>query len=293
MERIKVNEGGIERGADVTIAIRLMRHGERDKEGNLLQHGREMTKQAGMESEEHAEHWDAVKALGSDAGPHGETGMGRSKETAAIFASQIGSDGELLTPRTRDILSYESFLTKPPYDHVSIYNSLLPENFNDLDDVEKSNVAQIAQRKVVEHLWNLETVEAGTYKKEIAGAYAVFILHYAEMAKRLKSGSRVLLPSGTHGGMMEFLLREALVDMDGKDEWSLDDIGGDFNPSEGFTIEMGTDTKGNEKQILLRFDAHSVVGKERPQDEFVLDREKLEKLADFYNELHAENNSLI
>lgn len=88
--------------------------------------------------------------------------------------------------------------------------------------------------------------------------------------------------------MLEFLLREALVDGDGKSEWTLDEIGGDFNPSEGFMVKLSTDSNGKEKNITLCFDVDSLVGKVRPQGGFMLKKEKLEELASFYRKLRSE-----
>ena len=95
------------------------------------------------------------------------------------------------------------------------------------------------------------------YKKEAAGSVAVVVEHYQEMTKKLKSGSKVLVPAGTHGGQMEFLLQQALVkrDKDGREKIGLDsigEIGGEFNPTDSYNLDIKTDKiKIHDQSIFL------------------------------------------
>lgn len=279
------NKENKENGKNVLITIKFMRHGERDKDGNLLDIGREKTAINAEEFAKHNQVYDAVKAIGSPAGPASDVGMQRALETSDIYANVLDKDN-LFNTRVNKFLSYETLITKPPYDHREIYNQSLPENYNELSDEEKVVAAKIANSKTVEHLDSLATPEAIQYKKELGGAEAVVVEHYANMAKNLKKDSKVLITAGGHGGMLEYLLTQTMVaiDEDGNkhDDWTINKIGGDLHPSEAFNIDIKTDEKGELMDLVVSFD-----GANRPNfPKMYLDKQKLKELADFYKELH-------
>lgn len=275
-----------ERGENVRIVLKFIRHGERTKEGELTDLGRRITRERARDKRIENQDYDAVKAVGSTAGPKGARGMQRALETADIYASETPHDGDFKT-RPRPILSYETLKSKPPYEHGTIYNSYLPENFKELPDEEKIKASKKAQTATVNHLLSLKSSEAETYKKEVAGSFATFIEHYREMAKRLKSGSKVLIPSGTHGGTMELLLQQALVreETDGKKVLgfeNLDEIGGDFDPSDSYNVDIGTNDRGDFRELAVTFD-----NPKRPATrKMYLDPDKIKELSEFYRSLH-------
>jgi hypothetical protein len=272
-------------GENVEIILKFIRHGERDLKNNLTDYGRIMTKERARESGIQKEYFNAIKAIGSTSGPKGPSGMQRSLETADIYAREIAGD-EAFATRARDVLSYESLICEEPFDWGEMYNSNLPENFSELDPKEKAAVAKKAQNAVANYLVRLNTPEAEAYKREMAGSFAYVIDHYQQMAKRLKTGSRVLIPAGTHGGVMEFILQQAGVrkDEDGKEVKGfidLREIGGEFDPSEAFNVDIATDDEGDSKPLVVTFD-----NKNRPQGEFRLDSKIIAELKDYYRELH-------
>lgn len=282
----------LERGASVTILVKFIRHGERDKSGNLLDIGREITKKRAQESGIEAEDFDAVKAVGSDAMGVDQNNVGsaakpRSLETADIYAREIVGE-EALNTRINRTLNYETLKTPAPYDHTGTYNSYLPENFDQLKGDEKIKASKRAQTMTVNHAFSLHTPGAEKFKMETAGSFASVVLHYADMAKRLKSGSDVLIPAGTHGGTMEYLLQQALItkDTEGRDRVgfdTLDVIGGEMDPSDSYNVCVRTDEKGDLLPLRVTFD-----NKNRPQTELYLDANKVKELAGFYKELHRE-----
>lgn len=282
-------ENKVEYGKNAEIVLKFIRHGERDKEGNLLDYGREVTKQRAIESGIQPTEVNAVKAIGSPAGPVGETGMQRSLETAHIYAHEIAGD-EAFKTRAEKVLSYETYVNPSPYNHTEVYNSFLPEDYDSLDDEAKATAAAVAQSETVNHLINLDTPEARAYKQEIAGSYAYVIDHYQRVAKRLNEDSKVLMPAGTHGGLMEFLLEEALVRTDKEGNQvrgfrNLEEIGGAFMPSEAFNVDIATDENGNNKQLVVTFDNSS-----RPAaSEMYLDETRLRELRNYYQKLHSES----
>lgn len=279
-------EPSAERGENVRIVLKFLRHGERTKTGELTEYGRDVTRQRAQESVIGPDDYDAVKAIGSPAGPQSAGGMERSLETAHIYAHEIAGD-EAFNTRRNAILNYETLKNPSPYDHVEIYNANLPPNFDSLSDAEKAAAAKKAQTVVVNHLISLKSAEAQAFKREVAGAFAYVIDHYQRVATRLKSGSQVLLPAGTHGGLMEHLLQQALVRRDEQGEMevgfeNIEEIGGEFDPSEAFNVAVTTDERGDFGPLEVTFD-----NPERPQfHEMYLDPDRLRELRDYYVELH-------
>lgn len=281
-------ESSAEQGRNVEIVLKFIRHGERDKEGKLTDFGREVTRQRAKESDFKKGDFDAVKAIGSTGGPKGPTGQQRALETAHIYANEIAGDDAFRTKQEK-VLSYETLKNPMPYDHIEIYNANLPADFDTLSEVEKVAAAKKAQTAVVNHIVSLKNPEAIAYKREAAGSFAYIIDHYQHMAPRLKSDSRVLIPAGSHGGLMEHLLQQTLIwhDETGQQRTgfsSLQELGGDFDPSEAFNVEIATDNQGNPGQLRVSFD-----DPKRPQDQDMhLDSERLQQLRDYYVELHKD-----
>ena len=280
-----------ERGANVIIDVKFIRHGERTKENQLTELGRDITRDRARESGITKESYDAVKAGGSNVDANQESGMGRAVETAHIYATEVAEGKNLSTrpmQKFSQALNYQNMVTPPPYNHREIYNSHLPENFDLLSDEENMKAAKVAQTATINYVLSLTGPEAEAWRKEAAGGYAYVLDHYIRQTKKLKSGLRVLRPEGSHGGTMEFLLKEALVreDRDGNKTLgfsSLDEIGGDIDPSESYTVRVATNEKSDLKELMVTFDDHP----NRPKREkMYLDIDKVRELADFYKGLH-------
>ena len=62
------NKERSERGENVQVRVKFLRHGERTPEGELTDYGRKVTKEQAIDSDEHWGDYHAVKAIGSDAG---------------------------------------------------------------------------------------------------------------------------------------------------------------------------------------------------------------------------------
>lgn len=271
-------------GSNVEVLLKVMRHGERDKDGSLLDIGREITRNKAFSSGIKTDDFDAVKAIGSNAGPKGPSGVGRAAETADIYAHAISGDKKF-NSRLSEPLSYENIISKTPFDWNEAYNNFLPENFTNLSDEEKMKASKLAQTKTFDRLIN--DPDAEDYRKETAGAVAYIMEHYQEMTRKLNSGSKVLIPAGTHGGSMEFLLQQTLIhtDKNGETRIGLDnfkDIGGEFDPSDSYNIHIRTDEDGKLRDILVTFDNPN-----RPQSQLLLDAQKIKELSDFYKSLHS------
>lgn len=302
MERFE-NKIEREKGANVELVLHVLRHGDRNLDGTLEEYGRERTKEQSRASHLADEDFDAVKAFGSTAGPktkvEGEDlEMQRSLETAHIFGKEIAGD-ELYKTRPRDVLNYETMVLEMPFDYLEIHENFANEyirdvlksdkSFDNLSDDEKKEVSEYADAKSVEHLMSLQTKDAIDTRKEIAGSFAVLIQRYARMAQeKLKSNQKLLFPLGSHTGMIEPFLSESVIrkDKDGNEKHgaTLEEIGGNFKPSEGFDIVLKTDQNGKLEQVQMRFDDQTRLG-----GEVYLDMQKIDEFAEFYRELHKKD----
>jgi hypothetical protein len=293
-----------EKGKNVEIVLHIIRHGDRDLDGNLQDYGRERTKRNAIDYKAKNHDYDIVKAIGSDAGPtvtvDGKK-MTRSLETAHIFAEEV-SGGANYQTRARKILNYENIKSSRPYDHRKIYNSFIDEyiknNFSDINNIEKfsdlneeqkKEASSYADDKTVSYFMNLDTEDAKQMRKEIAGSFAYLIEHYSKMAKeKLHSNQKILYPAGSHVGLMEPLLTEAMVrkDENGKEiiGGKLEDIGGNFDPSEGFDVRIKTDEDGELEQYEVELS-----DSKRSLKSVYLDADKINELANFYRKLHEIN----
>lgn len=303
----QVSKESIERGKNVTILLKIIRHGLRNPKDNMLTDmGRDITREKARESDVSREDFDYIKAIGSTTGPYvdvegkkmsrlaevGGQKMGRALETAHIYANEVAPDNSLNT-RPTEVLDYTKIVSPVPYNHKAIYDANLPENFESLSKEEKVEAQAKAQIAVTEHILGLTGSEAEQYRKEAAGSIAYIITHYQEVAHRLKSGNKALIPAGIHGSFIEFLMKAALVrkDADGKEIRgfsTLDEIGRPHSPSEAFTIDVETDESGNDKPLKFTFDDI-----DRPDlGEMELDRQIVKELAEFYKSLHPELRGL-
>lgn len=280
MEQVKNIENKEKFGKNVEILIKFIRHGERDSEGNLLDIGRKITKENAILSGINKNDFEAIKAIGSNASPQGELNVGRSLETANIYSKKIAGD-EAFNTRVNDILNYEKIKSSLPFNYKEVYDKHLPKNFDDLSDEEKVKVSKKAQCEIVNLLFQMEGDEAEGYRRESAGALAYVVDHYQKMAKRLNSGSKVLIPAGTHGGLMEFLLQQALI-IRGKIGFDdINEIGGEFDPSDSYNIDIKTDENGDLQDVIVSFDNPN-----RPQEKMILNRGKFEELVEYYKNLY-------
>ena len=271
-------------GANVQMTVKMMRHGQRTPQGALTEAGREDTRERAQASGLKGEDFDAVKAYGSSVGERKGVGK-RAFETAETYATEIAGDDALNT-RVNDLMSYEKIMAPVPYDHDVIIESHLPQDYASLSEEGQSAAMAEAQSAAAQEELSMTTPEAIAYRKESASLHAHALNHYRMMVKRLKSGSKVLIPLGTHGTMVEYLLMEALVHKgeNGEDivgTNSVEDFGGEFGTSDSYTLHVDTDEQGNEKALRLTLDQGEKAGQE-----FTLDLQKLDELDEEYKRLY-------
>ena len=296
MERFE-NKIEREKGANIELILHVLRHGDRNLDGTLEEYGRERTKEQSKASHLANKEFDAVKAFGSTAGPKikvkdEDLEMQRSLETAYIFGKEIAGD-ELYKTRPRDVLNYETMVLEMPFDYLEIHGNFANEyirdvlksdkSFDDLSDDEKKEVSEYADAKSVEHLMSLETEEVANKLKEIAGSFAVLIQRYVRMMQeKLKSNQKLLFILGSHTGMIEPFLAEVVIwrDKEGnvRHGATLEEIGGNFNPSEGFDIILKTNPKGELEDVKMHFDNPARLG----NGVAYLNMEKINEVAKFY-----------
>lgn len=307
-----VGEGAIEKnpekGENITLVVRIMRHGDRTPEGNLEDFGRQRTIEKARGSVSVYEQFDVIKAFGSTAGPKTvvegeEMEMQRSLETAHIFAKELAvqQGTQAAKTRPRDILNYETSELPPPGDYFAKHKAFIKEfirdrlgyadkEFGDLSDEEKKQVNAYADANTVGWMMSTDSEDAISVNKETAGTYAVLIERYVKMIQeKIDSNKKILYVLGSHTGMMEPFLSQVAVwkDKDGGERHgaTLDELGGIFDPSEGFDIVIKTDKNGKLEDLLLRFDK-----KDRLGGEARLDMGKIRESAEFYRSLHVKKD---
>lgn len=287
-----------EKGANILLRIKFIRHGERGRDNKLTDYGRVVTKEKAADSGLGEQGFNAIKAYGSQQGPKADikkfpmdkSGMGRSMETAFIYTEEIRGDGDKkYTPRAKDLLNYETIKTKSPYNHQEVYNSNLPANYEQLKNEEKSQAARKAETATVAHMFSINTPEAEQFRMEGAGAFAKAVNQRIKMTGKLKSGSRVLSVEGGHSYFPTLLLKYAMVRKMGdgteiRGFENVDEIGGSLFPSESIDTIIERDESGNLKKIGVELDP----SKPKLEGEMYLDPQKLDELEKFYDEIHGE-----
>ncbi|EKE15803.1 MAG: hypothetical protein ACD_11C00103G0005 [uncultured bacterium] len=306
MEKLEeIFKNKAEKGANIELVLHILRHGDRNLDGSLEDYGRSRTKENAKNSPLLDESFDIVKAFGSAAGPKVEVPgdnlmMQRSLETAHIFGKELAGD-KLYKTRPKWILNYENLILDTPFDYLKIHENFANEyisnilkyknkTFNDLSDNDKKRVSEYADAKSVSYLMELDTEEARDSRREIAGSFAVLIKHYVKMIQeKLKSDQKLLFPLGSHTGMIEPFLAETVIWKNKNGEEihgaTFEEIGGNFVPSEGFDVVLKTNQDRKLESVRLRFD-----NQERLGGEIFLNMRKIDELAEFYQNLHADNS---
>ncbi|MFA6307587.1 MAG: hypothetical protein WCS88_02745 [Patescibacteria group bacterium] len=290
-------QGGIEkqsekeRGLNNRILLKIIRHGEKTPEGALTDYGREKTRETVANDKKIIEGIQKVKVMGSNAGPKNEAGQARALETADIYANTLVneeySDPEIIKyeSRARSILEVVGQNTQPPFNWGKEYKENLPENFSELSDEDKAIASAEANEKNLTKLMTMP--EAEDYRQEISARYAMFINTYIKMIDRIENDQKIMYPVGAHGGQIELFLQKCLKRKteDGDEIIGFKDskeLGGSFNPSEGFFIDITTDQNG-EKKIEFNFDDP----KRFEGEELSLDLDTMYELIDKYKEKYG------
>lgn len=285
-----------EKGVYVGGVISFIRHGVREKTGELKEEGRVRTREIGAREAVRpgsilSINADLVRVIGSDAGPKGSTGQQRSLETAHILGETLSQEGrgdfdQQSAPSK--LLSYATLKYEAPYDHEGIYNKVYDEEIAKGSDVHTAT--ERAQDATIDASFAAQGEAADKFRLEVAGSFSVLVEEFIEKLKNAKSGTTVLMPAGTHGGTMEYLLQQALIWEDengvhGPGFLKIGDIGGAFQASEGYNVEIDTDRFGKLSEVNITFQ-----DKERRKGIYNarLDMEKVKIAADFYRKEHPE-----
>lgn len=295
-------------GQNVEEILLVLRHGDRhstgEKKGALTESGRLQAREVGRSvlgllGEDPSWHDSdiVVQAFGSQQGPKMHlveapgkeaADLGRAAETAHIVSHMLAGDRALATEESLP-LNFGTILSpeaEPGFQEI--YDAALPADYESLSPEEKVKAANAAHLAGIKHLENQEGPAAAAYRKEAAGAVASVVNDFRERAAGRPANARHLDVLGTHGLMVEFLLKEALIQEDGSVGMkSLDEIGGGFLPAEGWTLKIARDERGREKGLEVVFLGKSALPKEAEGKKFLLDSRKVNELAKFYETLHA------
>jgi hypothetical protein len=275
-------------GRDVALALWFIRHGDKDKEGFLTEEGRARAREvAKRASSQDPTVYDQFWGIGSDAGNKNDGRMPRARETAQIFLAQFsGIKGHPVAMNPQ--LSYKSILTPDPFDYEGMLAELLPK-----DIAEMPLETQVAERQKADTLvinyW-LSNPKTRPYMRELAGGFAKVIENQETIVPGLMSGTRALVPAGTHSVMLESLLTEAMFVENQQGQTvhyaprSLDIIGGAFKTAEGYKVKLATDEEGRNMPLEVRFDSPD--RNPLKDGRTYLDRAVLRALRQEYDALH-------
>ena len=248
----KINESVLENrekfGKNVEIHAIFVRHGEKDKTGQLSEEGKRQAVEFGSLLEKKT----AVKGYSSP--------VKRVLETVDTIVESAPGDKKLVT-RARVDLTYPTFSKK----FMEEFGNIMKEK---------------GQDAAVEWWFNLgnERFDAESpTTKEVAESGAYILNRYIEMSKKLYSGSKIDLVNGTHQGLPEALLQEIMVRKEGDKEVTgfdtLDEIGGSLQPTESVEYVIKTNSDGD-KSVFIQFRGNT----------YGIDLEKFNLLVERYKE---------
>lgn len=288
-----------ETGSYVGGVVVFTRHGVREKTGELKNEGRIRTREimndlARRPGSVLSIAVDKIHVVGSNAGPKGPTGQERSLETAHIVGEELSkaARGEYdQNARVAPRLSYEtvSIDIEKVYAHTKIYDDTYDAALARGLDVPVA--AQAAQDAALDAAFSVQSMEADAMRKEMAGAFAAFLEEFKTKLKAAKNGSTITVPAGTHGGVMEYLLQQAVEwdDASGKHFGpgftSIKEIGGAFAASESYAVWTDTDKFGNFSEMIIEFQDKD---RRKGMYNLRLNSQKVSELAEYYKGVHSK-----
>lgn len=210
-------EKKVDRGKNVEIEVTFMRHGEKDKAGNLTDYGREQVREYGKTLE------GTSKAYASS--------VKRVIDTVDEVISS--SKGIKLKTRIRRELGLPRMSKKFIEEYIKNPSGTMNKWYQDRNK-EFDNQTDSSQK--------------------VAEGFAYLLDNYIKMSSRLPDGSKVNLINGTHEGLPEALLNEVMVRYEnggrvrGFDE--VEDIGGTLKYGEGMKFRIFRDKEGKDRVEL-------------------------------------------
>ncbi len=112
----------------------------------------------------------------------------------------------------------------------------------------------------------------------------------ADLGSRLYSGSKTLVPAGSHDPVIEYILKEALVweDSDGNTHEGFNnnkEIGGEFDPGEGYSVNIKRNENGELEPLTITFRNPKRAHIKNPRFELP----KIRELSAFYKKLQNKS----
>ncbi len=219
-------------GRNIEVHAIFTRHAEKDETGNLTLKGKEQARIAGGSLEKR----DAIKA---NVAP-----VQRVIDTIDSIVKSAPHDKKM-NVRTRSELGYQASagFVKQFRSMEGQGEDAAPQWFLDFNE-KRPDTSTLSPHEVAEQLASL-------------------IVHYAELSKRLYSGSKIDWILGTQQGLPEALLREVLVRTDNDKKVSgfqnLTEIGGALRFAEMIDFEIRIDDEGvSTLQINFRGKSYDV-----------------------------------
>lgn len=267
-------------GKDVTVILRVVKSADKETDESTLSINKVpkfLIEQAG------AMLWDSkTKTWGWN---HDIShAMAVALGTVRMYTDVVAGVGIQKKSVVSEQLDYGRIQDKPVQGIATLYAQHLPYNFDQLGDEKKVAVQAQAQKKIQEHQKAMDAERHEIYKKERAGVVASLIQKYEHMAQELPRGVEVLIPAGTQGDTMEWILKTCLVwkDTHGAEHKGFEtvsEIGGAFSSMEYYDIRIFIDEEGNAHQFKV------VLNETRPKLlEAHLDAKGVRALAQWYEQ---------
>lgn len=246
-----------ERGTNVTVSIDLIRHPEKDPStGKLTEDGKDAFFSQLSEDLGNGEAYDTIKFYVSPLSRGQE-----SKEPISAFleASEINTKirnkkelvgkfnevGSSFKQEMTSILEQRELLTKKQLDETRVRDQSIPAYEPASKDFEtKTNELLISE------FFDKELPSTEFTGREHAEVVKSLINHFAKLAEKLKSGSKVKLVLVGHSGVIEYLTKLIYLENHPElksEDVSVETIGGLVDFSDGPEITIQSDNTGAQK----------------------------------------------
>ena len=256
------NPESIERGKNILISIDLIRHPEKDHAtGKLTQKGKDDFYDQLQDDLGDGKEYDTVKFYVSplSRGQEAKEPITKFMEVSGVDTSIRNRDqlvgrfqevGPEFKKEMTAILEKNEQITKEQIEEMRARDESIPAYEPANKDFEtKSN--EILIRDFFEK--NLPSTSFTG--KEHAEAVKGLVDHFSELARKLKSGSKVKLVLVSHSGVIEYLTKYVYLQNHPEvkaEDVSVEDIGGLIDFSKGPEITITSDDRGEQK-INFRF----------------------------------------
>lgn len=261
MEELPITQGverekTPEKGANVLISIELIRHPEKDFQTGSLSEKGKVDFLDKLKEEHQPDQYDTTKFYVTPLKRGQEV-----KEPIQTFLDNEGIDTKIRDKKELGVrMEGVGNNFKQELDEVLREKGLIEDEDNVYTekqqqqlagyDTPSKNYEHAAIELLLDDYFDENFPDSSLTGKDIANQVDNLIKHFAELAHRIKSGSRVKLVLVSHSGVVEYLTKEIFLrnnpELSSK-EVKTEQIGGLVDYMEGPTITIQSDDMGEQK----------------------------------------------